>query len=274
MNDAMRLVGGRPIAITEIGSGTPVLFLHGFGVDHRALLWSCGPIFEQRPGYRRLHVDLPGFGATPPDPAIDSSDAMAAFVLELIDAVIGTEPFLLVGASWGAYLARAVVARRREQIRGVMLDIPIGIATHADRDVPELVTIFDTPDALDGVGLIDAAEFREFAVIVDATSWEYWREAIMPGFRVADEAAVERISAAYPFAQDVDAIGEPFDRPSLIVMGRQDSVVGYRDQLRLIERFPRATFAILDAAGHNLEGERPELFRSLVTDWLDRVERT
>jgi len=96
----------------------------------------------------------------------------------------------------------------------------------------------------------------------------------MPGFRVADEAAVERISAAYPFAQDVDAIGEPFDRPSLIVMGRQDSVVGYRDQLRLIERFPRATFAILDAAGHNLEGERPELFRSLVTDWLDRVERT
>jgi pimeloyl-ACP methyl ester carboxylesterase len=42
----------------------------------------------------------------------------------------------------------------------------------------------------------------------------------------------------------------------------------------MLERFPRSTFAVLDAAGHYLEGERPGLLATLVQDWLDRVERT
>ena len=91
---------------------------------------------------------------------------------------------------------------------------------------------------------------------------------------MADTDALERIGERYAFASGVDAGGDPFTGPSLIVCGRQDSVVGWRDALRLPDRFPRATFAVLDTAGHNLEGERPDLLRELVDDWLDRVERT
>jgi pimeloyl-ACP methyl ester carboxylesterase len=274
VTDAMRLVGGRPVAIHEIGQGTPVLFLHGFGVDHRSLLSSVRPVFEQRPGYRRLHVDLPGFGASPSDPSIDSSDAAVVFVLELIDAVIGDERFLLVGQSWGAYLARAVVAERRDRILGVALDIPVVIATHADRDVAPAVILREEPGILDGAGLIGAGEFREIAVIIDGRAWDTFATTVLAAESAADAPTLERIGQRYAFTTDVDAIGEPFDRPSLIVVGRQDSVVGYRDALRLVERFPRSTFAILDAAGHLLEGERPALFAALVDDWLDRVERT
>jgi pimeloyl-ACP methyl ester carboxylesterase len=86
-------------------------------------------------GYRRFHVDLPGFGASPPAPDIDGSDAMVDFVLELIDELVGAEPLLIVGESWGAYLAQGVVARRPDQVLGVALLIPVVIATHADRDV-------------------------------------------------------------------------------------------------------------------------------------------
>jgi pimeloyl-ACP methyl ester carboxylesterase len=118
---AMRLVNGRPIATHETGEGTPVLFLHGFGIDHRSLLLTLGPVFERRRGYRRLHVDLPGFGESPADSTIDSSDAMLEVVLALIDEVIGDERFLLVGQSWGGYLARGVVARRAGQVAGVAL---------------------------------------------------------------------------------------------------------------------------------------------------------
>lgn len=65
--------------------------------------------------------------------------------------------------------------------------------------------------------------------------------------------------------------GEPFPRPSLIVTGRQDDMVGYVDQWALLPHYPRATFAVLDVAGHNLQFERPALFEALVGDWLDRV---
>lgn len=54
--------------------------------------------------------------------------------------------------------------------------------------------------------------------------------------------------------------------------GRQDNVVGYHDAWRLIEDYPRATFAVLDMAGHNLQIEQPDVFNSLVDNWLNRLE--
>lgn len=48
-------------------------------------------------------------------------------------------------------------------------------------------------------------------------------------------------------------------------------MVGYRDQLRLIQHLPRCTYAVLDISGHNLQFEQPELFTSLTADWLTRL---
>ena len=36
--------------------------------------------------------------------------------------------------------------------------------------------------------------------------------------------------------------------------------------------FPRATFAVLDRAGHMLGFEQPVLLHALLNEWLDRVE--
>ena len=70
----------------------------------------------------------------------------------------------------------------------------------------------------------------------------------------------------------MDTLDEPLSAPALIVTGRQDAVVGYRDAWSIIENFPRATFAVLDRAGHTLEVDQQPLFRALVNEWLDRVE--
>ena len=55
--------------------------------------------------------------------------------------------------------------------------------------------------------------------------------------------------------------------------GRQDSSTGYVDTWSLLEHCPRASFAVLDLAGHNAQIERPELFAALTHDFLDRVEQ-
>jgi len=65
-----------------------------------------------------------------------------------------------------------------------------------------------------------------------------------------------------------------FDKPSLIVAGRQDFMSGYLDSIDLVARFPRATLAELDAGGHSAAMERPGVFTALVRDWLDRLEFT
>jgi pimeloyl-ACP methyl ester carboxylesterase len=71
---------------------------------------------------------------------------------------------------------------------------------------------------------------------------------------------------------NVDAASPPFDKPTLILTGRQDSSVGYRDAWQILENYPRGTFAVLDRAGHNLQIEQETLFNALINEWLDRVE--
>jgi pimeloyl-ACP methyl ester carboxylesterase len=77
----------------------------------------------------------------------------------------------------------------------------------------------------------------------------------------------------YAFSFDVDHVPEPFSGPSLIITGRQDAVVGYRDAWNIVEKYPRATYDVLDRAGHLLE-DKTDLVNVLINDWLDRVEES
>lgn len=45
------------------------------------------------------------------------------------------------------------------------------------------------------------------------------------------------------------------------------------DAWSLIEHYPRATFAVLDMAGHNLQIEQSDMFNTLVHNWLERIEK-
>lgn len=47
---------------------------------------------------------------------------------------------------------------------------------------------------------------------------------------------------------------------------------GYRDAWDLLDNYPRATFAVLDRAGHFVDIEQHVLCHALMRDWLDRVE--
>ena len=269
-----RLIDGHPVELDIIGEGLPVLMLHGFPLDRRALRRSVDPVFERRTGYRRIHADLPGFGATPRVPGIASSGEMADFVLRLIDEVAGDGPLLLVGESWGAYLARAVIARRPLQVAGAALLVPMVVAPFADRDLPPHRLLYEEPGVLAGAPDAHAAAIREIGTVIDGPAWSYFSAVIAPTFGAGDAEAIAAIARGYAFPTDVDAAAEPFGGPTLIVTGRQDSMVGYRDALTILERFPRATYAVLDAASHNVSGERPALLAALVDDWLDRVEQS
>ncbi|MEW2047654.1 hypothetical protein [Streptomyces sp. NPDC005476] len=58
----------------------------------------------------------------------------------------------------------------------------------------------------------------------------------------------------------------------MVLPGRQDEFVGHLDQFVLLAHYPRARFAVLDVAGHNLQIEQRHLFDTLMLEWLDRVE--
>lgn len=246
--------------------GLPVLAIHGWSPDHRLMVGCCEPVFAAREGsYRRLYPDLPGMGQSAAV-GVDSSDDVLQSVESFIDEHIGSEPFLLLGESYGGYIARALAANRAHQVRGMALICPMGSAVeNADRRVPEHQVLVSEID------IAPDAPFAEIAVVQTQETFDRTQREVVAGLMCADAAALERIRTRWALTHDPET-GPPFDWPTVIITGRQDSSTGYLDVWDLIEHYPRATFAVLDAAGHNAQIERPEAFNTLVHDWLDRVE--
>ncbi|MEU7869250.1 alpha/beta hydrolase [Dactylosporangium sp. NPDC049140] len=250
----------------ERGAGVDVLAVHGWTPDHRLMLGCLEPVFERVPGYRRLYPDLPGMGRTPAPPGVDSSDDVLAALDRFVDERIGSAPFLLIGESYGGYMARALARLRPSQVLGLALICPIGTAVeHAERTVPAHVTLRAEP------GLESAdPDFLEMAVVRTAATLEHYLADVQPGVEAADLGAMARIRQRWVLSTPPES-GPPFERPSLILTGRQDSSTGFADQYPLLGHYPRATFAVLDLAGHNLQFEQPVLFGALLAEWLERV---
>lgn len=120
----------------------------------------------------------------------------------------------------------------------------------------------------------EAQALQEFAVVQSRELLESLRRVAFPGWQMADHDFLEKVWQEYLFSFDVDTLPQPFVRPALFLMGRQDSSVGYRDAWNIIEQYPRASFVVLDRAGHALGLEQKGLFRALAAEWLDRVEES
>jgi pimeloyl-ACP methyl ester carboxylesterase len=254
------VVADVPVHYVEHGEGPPVLALHGARVDHREVMACLDPVFDALTGYRRIYLDLPGMGRTPAPESISSADDVLEVLLAFIDGVIGDRPLLVVGHSAGGYYAQAIPGRRPEQVVGLALLCPLLAGIH---DVPE-------HDVVVSSGHIGDAEFRDYFTVQTPTTLARYERYVESAAALADESALARIGERWELTTSLEEEA-PYRCPTLLVTGRQDSTVGYSRAWELLEQYPRATFAVLDTAGHALPHEQPELLRALVTEWLERV---
>ncbi len=256
-----------------VGDGLPVLTLHGFSLDHRSMSGCLEPIFSKRPGFKRIYFDLPGMGASVLKHAPENSDRMADVAMDVLDSVVGNEDFIVVGGSYGGYLAREIARRVPERTAGVLLICPVILPHPAARALPDKKPTWIDEASLDRLSEEERSNFLQFAVVANSRIVERYRGDILPAVKEGDQEFLRRLwGTGYSLSHDVDALSEPIDAPALFFLGRQDHVVGYKDALKVIENYPRCTLAVLDRAGHNLELEQEELFTCLVNEWLDRVE--
>jgi pimeloyl-ACP methyl ester carboxylesterase len=260
-----------PIYYEAYGSGLPIIMVHGYTPDHRVMKGCMEPLFVQRPGWQRIYLDLPGMGRTPGREQIKSTDDILDVVIDFIDAVIPGRPFLVAGTSYGGYLSRGVLQRKFDHVAGMALICPVILGDRSRRELPPRTVLVENTQLLAGLAPTDAEEYRSMAVVQDEQHWKRFRDEILSGIKMADKAFLQRLSQRYSYSFDVDALPRPFSRPVVILVGKQDQVTGYRDAWRILENYPRATFAVLDRAGHHAHIEQSHLFHAFVGEWLDRV---
>ncbi|KXG50010.1 Alpha/beta hydrolase fold-1 [Penicillium griseofulvum] len=261
----------------EIGEGLPVLIIHGWQMEGKAEELDFEPIFNKTPGLRRIYVDLPGMGTTPANNVRDLDDIYLRLV-EFIDSRLGKSRFLLVGSSCGGYLARAIAQKYIEQVDGLLLRVPLIKPKDSMRDLDAFKPLVANEQLMSNLSVEDKTLLGNVLIqtpaYVDTLKAKY-EKVLLPADKVADKKVLDPIRAdpnRYQLSFSLDNENAKFFAPTLVVCGRQDESVGYRDSLRLLELYPRSTYVVLDRGTHGLPIDENSVFEALVRDWIFRVD--
>ncbi len=269
MKDIINIMGTE-LYYEIYGEGIPFLIIHGWGVNHHIMTGCIEPIFnEKNHKIKRIYIDLPGMGQSKASDKIKRSDDILEVILKFIDEIISDQKFLLAGESYGGYLSRALIQKRSKQILGLMLLCPLVYPGFRQGDVPPLTVIEKDSEFLKNISVEEKYYFERMVVVQNKRVWERYKRDILDVMNNDNYFLNEVLDGA--FSYDIDVLDEPFDKPSLILVGRQDTEVGYKDQFKLLDNYPRASFVVLDKAGHNLQIEQEFLFNHLINEWIDRV---
>ena len=254
-----------------IGSGFPIIIMHSMGTDHQSMIPWIEPVFENIQDFQRIYIDLPAHGGSLIDESLDSSDDMLVNILDFFDKTIPSQLFSLIGFSFGGYLAQGVLHHKRSQVKSICL---LATALHVkERNLPEKIILLKDETLLSDLDSELRAAVEALLIFQNKKNLECFFNEIQPGRLVANKTFLMSNwrDKGYLFSEEPFHDTEMLPQPTLIIVGKQDFICGYKDHLVLLEKFPNTTFAILDQAGHMLQIEKREIVQDLMKAWLIRM---
>ncbi|MGM0942219.1 MAG: alpha/beta fold hydrolase [Bacillota bacterium] len=237
----------------ELGNGLPIIFLNGFTTDRTTLKKSFEPLMNNYPDFKRIYFDHPGVGDTvfPMDlDIIQFLNSLEGF----IEKITGGKDFLVVGASFGGFIANYLLHNFCERIKGILYLYPLIKSKDKERSIE--VDVLNKKNDIKPLPEIEAKVQNEVISAMDKTNFQFLNELV---------AQVDKLNLSMHIPL--------FSYPVSILTGRQDADVGYRDAFSLLKYFPKSTYIVLDNASHNLQIEQNQLFQVFVADWLERVKQ-
>ncbi len=121
-------IDGRTVAYATGGQGLPVLFIHGWGLDHRAYLRPLKQLMLR--GCRVIAPSLPGFGGSAGLRASDLSlTGHAEWLARFLDEIGETEPFVVLGHSFGGGVATRLAVENPSCVSSLVLVNSVGDPT-------------------------------------------------------------------------------------------------------------------------------------------------
>jgi pimeloyl-ACP methyl ester carboxylesterase len=231
-----------------------VLFLHSLGGT--AAQWQA-QIRHLMPERMGLGVDLPGHGVSDSAEAGDYAPAaVASEIWSIIDALELT-PIILVGHSYGAAVAIALLAERPGDVAGILLVDP---GTDPRLEPPEQIAEFIDSLASDSYGV---AAHYEAAL---AGSAKATRENVLDTLaETPHEVLLGALSSLPTFDPVTPLLG--FEGPALSVIAEQHD--GPAALHRVVPNLP---VRALSGVSHWLHMDDPEAFNALLDEFLKRVD--
>ncbi|MFX0577032.1 alpha/beta fold hydrolase [Nocardia nepalensis] len=261
--------GGIPTKVLIAGSGRPIVLLHGSapGVSAEAN-WS-GVIAELARDFLVIAPDIAGFGGSVGPAGTEYGIKLwVRQLIELLDA-LGLASATLLGNSFGGGLALAATLKHPERVDGlVLLGTPVGTfemteglrsGWHYEPDEAEMRRILET-FAYDP------------ALVTDEMVRERYEASARPG---AQDAYRRLIPEPGPAGTPIKGVPEEslrtITQPTLILHGREDSVIPAELAWRAAHHIPNADLKLFARCGHWVQLERTGEFLCEVREFLARL---
>lgn len=238
-------LGDINVEIAESGSGRPVVFLHsGDG------LANCDPFIERlASSCRVIAPSHPGFGHTDMPPQYHAIDDLAYFYLDLF-AQMKLKDAILVGASFGGWVAAEIAIRSCAHISRLVLVDAVGIRNSKDETAVDIQDVFTLHP--------DEAARRAY---VEPAKWKKGPDACTDDelFVIARNRESLALFGWSPYMYNpllkrwLHRIGVP----TLVLWGEQDGIVSPDYGRAYADAIPGARFELIKGASHHPQVEQP-----------------
>jgi 2-hydroxymuconate-semialdehyde hydrolase len=263
------LAGGIRTNVHDLGSGHPLLMIHGSGPGVTAWAnWRLAvPVLARQA--RVIAPDMVGFGYTerPAGQRYDM-DTWVAQAIGVLDA-LDVEQTDLVGNSFGGALALALTIRHPERVRRLVLMGSVGVPFSI---TPGLDAVWGYAPSLARMReLLDIFAYDRNLVTDELAQLRY-EASIRPGFQ-------ESFAAMFPAPRQrwVDAMASSegdirrIAHETLVLHGREDRVIPLSTSLTLSNWIPRAQLHVFGQCGHWTQIEHAARFAQLVGNFISEA---
>ncbi|MGO4202896.1 alpha/beta fold hydrolase [Rhodococcus sp. TAF43] len=251
----------------DVGTGAPVLLLHGSGAGVSAWANWRGLIPVLAQNFRVIAPDLVGFGYTSlPEPAqFEIFDTWIDQILALLDA-LDIPKVHVVGNSFGGGLALHLATRYPDRLDRIVL---MGAGGVQFDFTPELDALWGyTPSVANMKKIMDIMAYDR-SLVTDELAELRYRATLRPGAQEAFEKVFPPPRQRWLDAQIVpDADLAKIEHEVLILHGREDRVVPVEASRHMFETIPNAQLHVFGKCGHWTQIEHASRFQQLVGQFL------
>lgn len=249
-------VAGVSLDVRREGSGRPLLFLHG----EDGLQWS-GPVIEGlASSFSVTAPHHPGWGTSNRPAHVQDVDDLALLYRELLEE--SPEPVVVVGCSFGAWLAAEIAVQRPTNLAALVLVAPTGIKLGA-RDERDFADIWIADfSALPEIFYSDAGRAPDLTGLTDD---EYLALA------TAQEATARYCWKPYMYDPKLRHRLRRVQAPTVLVSGDADHFAltpDYYARYAALVGDAGATTEVLSGVGHRVEEEAPSDLAALVAAFV------
>lgn len=257
-------IGSIEMNLVDRGSGTPLLLVHGFPLDHT--MWNA-QIEALSADYRVIAPDLRGFGRS--GSAGDEMTAMEQFaddLAALLDALHVAQPVTFCGLSMGGYIAWEFFRRHRQRLAALIL-----CDTRAEADGREAARgrrLMASRVMTEGVLAVPEAMLPKLLAPQTFAEKPGLAESLRQTILATSPASIAAAQRGMAARADSTALLGQIDLPALVIVGEHDAISTAREMRKISDAIVGAPFVEVPDAGHMSPLENPQVVSAAIAQFL------